>query len=145
MASVFDVAQYICDKKKPISAIKLQKLVFYSKAWSLVWDEDPLFPEEVQAWAHGPVVPTLYAAHKGQFFCPDKFEQADVSRLTDAQKETIDAVLDAYSHLSPQGLVSLTLSEKPWLEARGGIPEYAPCNTPISDASIAEYYSSIRV
>ncbi|HIW00446.1 MAG TPA: DUF4065 domain-containing protein [Candidatus Desulfovibrio intestinipullorum] len=145
MATVFDVAQYVRDKTGPISTIKLQKLVFYCKAWSLVWDEDPLFPEEVQAWANGPVVPALYAVHKGKFFCPEKFEQADVSRLTDAQKETIDAVLEAYSHLSPQGLVSLTHSEKPWIEARGGIPDYEICNKSISDASIAEYYSSIKV
>ena len=145
MANVFDVAQYVRDKTGPISTIKLQKLVFYCKAWSLVWDEDPLFLEEVQAWANGPVVPILYAAHKGKFFCPEKFEQADISRLTDAQKETIDAVLEAYCHLSPQALVSLTHSEKPWIEARGDIPDYEICHNPISDASIAEYYSSIRV
>lgn len=36
MANVFDVAQYIRDKTGQISTIKLQKLVFYSKAWSLV-------------------------------------------------------------------------------------------------------------
>lgn len=57
MANVFDVAQYIVNKTGRISSIKLQKLVYYSKAWSLVWDDDPLFTEEVQAWAHGPVVP----------------------------------------------------------------------------------------
>ncbi len=144
MANVFDVAQYIRDKTGQISTIKLQKLVFYSKAWSLVWDEDPLFPEEVQAWANGPVVPDLYEAHRGMFFSPEKFEQADVSRLTDAQKETVDVVLGAYSHLSPQDLVSLTHSEKPWIEARQGIPDYEICHNPISDASIAEYYSLIR-
>lgn len=145
MANVFDVAQYVRDKTGPISTIKLQKLVFYCKAWSLVWDEDPLFPEEVQAWANGPVVPVLYAAHKGKFFCPEKFEQADVSRLTDAQKETIDYVVKSYGHLTPQSLVAMTHSEAPWIEARKGLPEYAICHNVISDASIAEYYSSLNV
>lgn len=145
MANVFDVAQYICDKTGQISTIKLQKLVFYSKAWSLVWDEDPLFSEEVQAWANGPVVPVLYEAHRGMFFSPEKFEQADVSRLTDDQKETIDYVVKSYAHLSPQSLVALTHSELPWREARQGIPDYEICHNPISDAAIAEYYSSLNV
>ena len=31
--------------------MKLQKLVYYSQAWSLIWDEKPLFEEEIEAWA----------------------------------------------------------------------------------------------
>lgn len=142
-ANVFDVAQYIRDKVGPLSSIRLQKLVFYSKAWSLVWDDDPLFAERVEAWSTGPVVPVLYEAHRGEFFCPERFEGADVSRLTDAQKETVDAVLDAYGHLSPQGIVHLSLSEAPWVEAGGGTPEHADCHNVITDEAIAEYYSSL--
>jgi len=47
--------------------MKLQKLVYYSQAWALVWDEEPLFTERVEAWANGPVVPDLYREHKGLF------------------------------------------------------------------------------
>ena len=43
MASVFDVAAYILHRAGTMTAMKLQKLVFYSQAWSLVWDEKPLF------------------------------------------------------------------------------------------------------
>ena len=43
MADVFDVAAYILKKKKALTSMKLQKLVFYAQAWSLVWDEKPLF------------------------------------------------------------------------------------------------------
>ncbi|WP_307850044.1 MULTISPECIES: type II toxin-antitoxin system antitoxin SocA domain-containing protein [unclassified Saccharopolyspora] len=48
-----------------MTAMKLQKLVYYSQAWHLVWDERPLFDEPVQAWANGPVVPDLTPAAPG--------------------------------------------------------------------------------
>jgi len=65
MANVFDVARYILKHTGPVTAWKLQKLVYYSQAWSLVWDVRPLFPERIEAWANGPVCPELYAQHRG--------------------------------------------------------------------------------
>jgi uncharacterized phage-associated protein len=35
MADVHDVAAYILGQRSPITALKLQKLVYYSQAWSL--------------------------------------------------------------------------------------------------------------
>jgi uncharacterized phage-associated protein len=67
MARAVDVARYILTKTGEMTAMKLQKLVYYSQAWSLVWDESPLFEDDIQAWAYGPVVPVLYGYHKGQF------------------------------------------------------------------------------
>ena len=143
MATARDVAQYIRDKLGQISTIKLEKLVYYCKAWSLVWDEDPLFHEQIQAWANGPVVPELYKAHKGYFFCPSKIADADVNQLTDEQKETIDVVLDAYKDKSPQYLVALTHSEEPWINARRGYKDGQSCQVPITDEAIASYYSRL--
>ena len=65
--SVLDVAAYILDKRGKMSTWKLQKLCYYAQAWSLVWDEEPLFEENIEAWANGPVVPRLYRKHQGQF------------------------------------------------------------------------------
>ena len=137
MAHVFDVAQYIVNKLGRISTIKLQKLVYYSKAWSLVWDEDPLFDEEVQAWANGPVVPVLYKAHKGLFFSPLKFEGANPDNLTETQKETIDTVIDSYGRKEPQLLVALSHSERPWRMHRTGLRDYEIGHEVISDEDIA--------
>ena len=61
-----DVADYILAKKGTMSAMKLQKLVYYAQAWHLVWEDKELFPEEIQAWANGPVVPSLYTLHQPQ-------------------------------------------------------------------------------
>ena len=64
MASVFDVAACILQQQGAMTTWKLQKLVYYSQGWSLVWDDDALFPEEIEAWANGPVVRELYDAHR---------------------------------------------------------------------------------
>ena len=55
MTNIYKVAKYILTKKGKMTTIKLQKLCYYSQAWSLVWDGVPLFKEEFRAWPNGPV------------------------------------------------------------------------------------------
>jgi uncharacterized phage-associated protein len=141
MASAHDVAAYILRKKGEMTAMKLQKLAYYSQAWSLVWDEEPLFGESIQAWVNGPVVPALYKVHKGQFKV-STWPKGDPDRLTATQRKTIDAVLDYYSPRTSQWLSDLTHREAPWLAARRGLAPDDPGNREISHADMAEYYSS---
>ena len=49
--TVLDVAAYILERQGRMPTTKLQKLVYYCQAWSLVWDERPLFDEPMR---HGP-------------------------------------------------------------------------------------------
>ena len=62
--SVYDVAAYIVKKTGQISTMKLQKMVYYCQAWSLVWDEKPMFKEKIEAWANGPVALFCGISHK---------------------------------------------------------------------------------
>jgi len=142
MANVFDVARYILQQKNPMTTMKLQKLVYYCQAWSLVWEEKPLFEEEIQAWASGPVVRNLYNHHRREFLISD-IKKGDVGNLTKEQKETINAVLKAYSDKPAQWLADLTHMEKPWNEARKGIEPGENCENEITLASMHEYYSSL--
>ena len=48
-----------------ISPMKLQKLVYYSHAWSLALFDEPLIRDRIEAWKFGPVVPSLYYEFKG--------------------------------------------------------------------------------
>lgn len=63
--SAHDVAAYILHKQGPMTVWKLHKLLYYSQAWHLAWEDEPLFGERIEAWANGPVVPDLYPLHKG--------------------------------------------------------------------------------
>src|SRR4051812_45475224 len=101
-ANVYDVAKYILEQKAPMSAMKLQKLVYYAQAWSLVWDDAPLFPEPIEAWAGGPVVPGLWQEHRGRFELSnaETLEKGDSALLELEQKATIDIVLQSYGDRS---------------------------------------------
>jgi uncharacterized phage-associated protein len=57
MASVHDLAAYIIRTQGSMSPWRLQKLVYYSQAWALVWEDKPLFRARIEAWPSGPVVP----------------------------------------------------------------------------------------
>jgi uncharacterized phage-associated protein len=142
--SVFDVAAYILQKLGSTTAMKLQKLVYYSQAWSLVWDDRPLFRERIEAWANGPVCRELYAEHRGAFQVAAGFSNlGDADVLDQAARETIDAVLGYYGEKPAQWLSDLTHGEAPWKAARGWTPAGQPSSSEITHESMAEYYSGI--
>ena len=142
MADVFDVAQYILCQQGKMTTMKLQKLVYYCQAWALVWDEKPLFPEQIQAWASGPVVPELYNVHRGEFEI-DAFSLGNKNNLKRYEKETIDSVLSYYGGKGAQWLSDLSHLENPWKQARKGKKPGENCMREISHAAMVEYYSSL--
>jgi uncharacterized phage-associated protein len=142
MVNVYDVAEFILRKCGSMTAMKLQKLVYYCQAWSLVWDEKPLFPEKIEAWANGPVVRELFNLHKGKFKVAS-IDRGRPEKLNATQTETVLAVLKYYCKKPSQWLSDLTHMEDPWRNARKGVRENERGNRVISHASMVEYYSSL--
>lgn len=144
MASVFDVARYILEKQGKMSTMKLQKLCYYSQAWSLVWDDKPLFDEEFRAWANGPVCRELFRATQGQFAVVAADEKrGDSGCLTANQKDTIDKVLEYYAPHDAQWLSRLTHLEDPWKQARVGLPLGVGSDRIVTKESMAIYYGGL--
>jgi uncharacterized phage-associated protein len=141
MTTACDVAAYILTKSRPMTAWKLQKLVYYSQAWSLVWDERPLFSDRIEAWANGPVCPALYDRHRGRFMVAEI--DGDPNRLDTTAKETVDAVLAYYGDKHPQWLSDLTHAEAPWRDVRGALPPGALCHAKITQEAMAAYYEAL--
>ena len=142
--TAFDVANISLKNKGVMSAMKLQKLVYYSQAWSLVWDDTPLFNNKIEAWANGPVIPDLYHKHKGQYHVTTAdFSSYATNGLTASQKESIDVVLDAYGKKSAQWLSDQTHTEAPWLKARKSLSDADRGDQEITLESMAEYYGSL--
>ena len=126
-----------------MSTWKLQKLCYYSQAWSLAWTERPLFDEDFEAWSNGPVCPTLFRKHKGRFMISaEDLDTGDSSNLTEDQKDTINNVLESYGEKEPYDLREQSHSEAPWKDARGGLPDGAPCDNIITKDSMGAYYGS---
>ena len=142
MADVFDVASYILEKQGQMTTWKLQKLVYYCQAWSLVWDDDEMFPEEVEAWANGPVVRELYEIHRGKYRV-GRLPAGNSDALDDRQRSTVNAVLKFYGDKSPQWLSDLTHMEDPWKLARRGMPDGIRGDSVVSKESLSEYYGSL--
>ena len=142
--SVFDVAAYILQVLGPVTHMKLQKLVYYAQAWSLVWDESPIFNDRIEAWANGPVVPKLFARLKGKFkVAKTDLRAGDPNKLDPTQKETLRLVIDFYGPKSSQWLSDLTHMEDPWKDARAGLAPGERGSNEITTDTMAWYYGSL--
>jgi uncharacterized phage-associated protein len=144
MANVNDVAAFILEARGQMTAMKLQKLVYYCQAWSLVWDEKPLFQEKIEAWANGPVVRVLYREHRKEFQVSPPWKKGDPAALDKQERATVLAVLKAYGDKTSQWLSDLTHLERPWIDARQGLPPGAQSTAEITHASMMEYYGGLR-
>ncbi len=144
MATAHDVAKYILSSRGPMPHLKLQKLAYYAQAWSLVWDDAPLFTNRIEAWANGPVVRDLYRNLRLKYtVTSDDIPEGNAEALSEEQRQTVDAVLEYYGDKSSQWLSDLTHMESPWQDARGTSPPGAAGNTEITRAAMADYYSSL--
>ena len=141
VGTVHDLAAYILREQGRMSTWKLQKLVYYSQAWALVWDEEPIFKARIEGWANGPVVPELYKKHRRQFSVESW--EGDPERLSSDHRETVDIVLTGYGHLTGRQLSLLTHAERPWNEARKGLGSTDYGNQEITLASMQDYYLAL--
>src|SRR5262245_41409126 len=102
-----------------VSAAQEQRLEYHPlacQAWSIVWDDEEIFPEEIEAWKNGPVVRRLWDAHRGQYRV-GQISGGNPDALTEAQRETVGLVLEFYGNKSAQWLSDLTHMEDPWKKA----------------------------
>ncbi len=143
---VRNVARYFIylanQDKKPITNKKLQKLVYYSQAWSLVLNSKKIFKEPIEAWVHGPAVPALYAQYKN-FGFNQISEEVNVTSLKISKKdrELLDTVWNVYGKLDAEYLEMLTHSEQPWQDARAGLQNHENSDNEISTKSMKSFYS----
>jgi uncharacterized phage-associated protein len=142
VTDVFDVAQYILEVQGEMTAMKLQKLVYYSQAWHTVWADDNLFENRIEAWKDGPVCPDLWKEHANSFKV-SRIDKGDSDKLNKREKKSIKQVLEFYGKRSAQWLSDLTHSEDPWLDARRDTKPGARSNAPITPRAMQEYYSSL--
>jgi uncharacterized phage-associated protein/predicted RNase H-like HicB family nuclease len=140
--SVHDLAAYILGTRGPMDAMKLQKLLYYCQAWSLAWDDVPLFREHIQAWVEGPVVREAFELHQGDFKV-HVHPLGDAGRVVGRAMLVADAVLDFYGVMSGTALSNLSHSEAPWRDARTGLAPTEKGNTEIRPNSMRTFYASL--
>lgn len=112
---------------KDLTPMKLQKLVFYAHAWSLVMSNKPLVKDKVFAWPYGPVIESIYHEFKGYGStnivkpgtelkwddAPDalieyRYVTPRLPESDELSADLIDYVLEAYGDQSAIALSNLT-------------------------------------
>ena len=92
------IAEYFVWKgqaeKQPITNKKLQKLLYYAQAWSLVVRDQKLFKDKIEAWVHGPAVRDVYLEYKRFGFNPidRKIPEKDIESVPSDVKKFLDEV-----------------------------------------------------
>ncbi|EDN71261.1 phage-associated protein [Beggiatoa sp. PS] len=120
MLNCYDVARYFLaqvdeDAGDLISNLKLQKLVYYAQGINLALHELPLFPETLEAWIHGPVVPVLfytYQRYNANAIPPPN--DLDFSIYNSQIRELLDEVYVVFGQYSAWKLYQMTHEEPPW-------------------------------
>jgi uncharacterized phage-associated protein len=139
-----DVAKHIIDtfasEGKPITNLKLQKLLYYGQARNLGLRNEPLFRDQIEAWVHGPVVPSVFAEYRGFRWRPITGVSLDRAPLTKKSTEHIDELISVYGDFDGPTLERMTHGEDPWKLARLGLSPDASSNNVISLESMKQSY-----
>ena len=116
-----------------VTPLKLQKLVYYVKAWSLV-DQHPLVDGVFVRWAHGPVNVPLYQHFKDYGRAPlQPVTLAPEQEPPGTARAFVDFVGHSYARFPAVVLSKMTHDEAPWQQT-------APKHV-IADALIRDFYS----
>jgi uncharacterized phage-associated protein len=125
--SCYDVANYFLslvdeDIGDSITNLKLQKLLYYAQGFSLVLFNKPLFKENIEAWAHGPVVPQIYHKYKEYGAKPlEPPPTMDFAMYDGDVKDLLNKVYELYGQFSAWKLRDMTHEEDPWIKGNNRV------------------------
>lgn len=139
MNTAKDVAQFFIAKALEqeddgISNMKLQKLLYYAKGFHQAINGESLFPEKIEAWTHGPVVPEMYHEYKN--FGKEAITAVEYTpNLAEEKKELLNEVWDVFGQYSAWKLRDMTHNESPWLTHESDA-------TVIEDEELEQYFKT---
>jgi uncharacterized phage-associated protein len=137
MATALDVAKFF------LSRVDREKLVYYAQAWNLVLKNNPIFPEAVEAWINGPVVPELWTEYRVYEKNPIPFdEELNLSIFSDDELDTLNKVWETYGELSASKLWKLSHKEYPWVAARAAAESDERSKEEIPQINLHSFYSN---
>lgn len=131
--SAHDVARDLRRRLPRAGIVKIHKLLYYCQGWHLAWTGTPLFGEDVEAWANGPVVADLWHDE-------DKSREGPpATHLPEDALGTIGYVVSRYGRLSGKELIRLTHGERPWLDVSESDAWRSPV---ISHEALASFFAA---
>lgn len=128
-----------------ISNLKMQKLCYFSQVASLVHKEESLFDDEIQAWAHGPVIPNLYKRFRRygwQAIDPTDLRTHPDKFLDEAERRLLDKVWGKLSGYTAKYLEQLSHKDEAWKRQYTPEKPGGRCSNVIAPQHILEFYNS---
>lgn len=119
---------------KDITPMKLQKLAYYTKVWTLVAGK-PIVNAEFYKWEFGPVNLDIYHMYKelGGSVIPST--PVVKPKMSESQGTLCAFILDNYINYSAFALSTMTHNEDPWVKTAK--------NAIIDDTQILDFYSKL--
>jgi uncharacterized phage-associated protein len=122
----------------PVDPMSLEKLIYYAQAFHFVLKDEPLFPDELQAWKWGPVIPVVYKKYATYGADPIILPLGGpTTSLGRGIEKFLIEVVDFFRRHTAVNLSRATHLERPWIEA-----SQSSDNT-ISQSSLKQFYSSL--
>ena len=141
MANVQEVVDLIIEwahgSGEHITHMWLQKLLYFAQGQHLARTGTPLFPDKIEAWQYGPVVPDIYHKYKvcGNSPIP-KTDEETVNNMTTAENDLLYDVLREYGIYNANELMRQSHKTEPWIKSYNGERHQ---EIPLSD--MREYFS----
>lgn len=126
-----------------ITHLKVQKLVYYAQGWALAYFGKPLFAEDLEAWAHGPVAPSVYHHFRNAKFQAIP-EQRVTRKVTGDVEDLLESVNEKYGIYTAKRLERMTHAEAPWKKARGDVPPEERCSNIITKEDIKAHFEALK-
>ena len=115
---------------KVLSIMQLLKLIYIAHGWNLALYGRPLIHNRIEAWQHGPVIPDVYHAFRGQGVHIQNKVDVPAQGLDPQTDNILEQIYNMYGEMSPFKLSDIThVSGGPWhVASKNGnyahIPDY---------------------
>lgn len=140
------ISQYIIYKCDEITPLALQKLLYYAQGFYKAFFGNFLFKDDCEAWSHGPVYREIYDKYRSyKYNIIEQYLDYEIEDILDEdRKSLLDVIIKSFGFYNGKALEKMTHFEKPWIEARRGIPANEKCNKIIDKSDIGEYFEKIK-
>lgn len=133
----------MADAFDDLTNMKINKLLYFAQGHYLREYGKPLFDDRIEAWNHGPVVPSVYDAYKSYGDAPIReYDMSTIDDITPEAERILFGVARKYGKYTASSLRTMThVIGSPW--DRAYRPGCAHVEIPLQ--TIQEYFSKMDV
>ena len=141
------IALYIISSGREITNLLLQKILYYVKAISKIFEGESFILEPCEAWKFGPVFPSVYEKYRefGKQETKLNLSKDYISELLSEEEKTVtDFVMNTFGIYNAWFLKDLTHLEEPWIVARKGLAEDDASRNQMDEEIISNYFAKMN-